>query len=440
MAENKPVTIRYSYRHNDHHWAAIRHAFNYISAISGLKFIEDETIPDIWKEDGRVKPVSAKLIINRVNGESRIVQTENAASSDSCRKIDYDPIEKIIKKLSLAAKFGPYSQEHYLPPSKSESSLSEIIKAFIGLLSDAGLVAKGTRGVSLWPHGFKFGMAISHDIDIAHRSVLGGVRILLKNALPGRISAIIDSAISSLGLKHNPYDAVAEWLKLEKELEIKSTYFIFAGKRNHEDDPKYELKRLSNSIVKIKSNGFEIALHTSIGSFEGHDFENSKSCLEEFCGIKINGLRPHYLSASFPEYWREDVKTGFEYSSSLGFDNDIGFFDGLDLPFYPYDKTIDKPMNLLEIPIAIMDCGLIGNNNANSDAVFEKGKALIDRAVSSGGLIVLDWHQRTFYNRDYPGWFGLFLRLMQYAKEAGGYFTDMAEMVKMMKCRMENQI
>jgi peptidoglycan/xylan/chitin deacetylase (PgdA/CDA1 family) len=435
MAENKPATIRYSYRHDDLPRSAIRHVFNYISAVSGQIFIEDRDNPEIWKDDGNTIPVSARIIIKKENDRIWIVYARDANSSNTFLKIDYDLIAKIIKKLSLSAKCGPYSQEHLMPSPSIEPTMSKNINDFIQLLSDAGINAKGARGIALWPNAYKFGLVVSHDIDIAHRSVLGGVRILFKNALPGGIPAIVDSLNASIGLRSNPYDGIPEWLKLEKEMGIKSTYFIFAGKRIHANDPRYRLEKLAKSIDLIKSYGHEIALHTSIGSFNGEQIVESKSQLEKFCDIKIMGLRPHYLSAFYPEYWQKALAAGFEYSSSLGFDDNIGFINGLDLPFYPYDDAGEKPIKLLEIPIGIMDCGLIGNNNANSQDVFDKGKALIDRTAANGGLMVLDWHQRTYYNRDYPGWLGLFLRIVQYAKEAGAYITDMGELVRIMKSR-----
>ena len=433
MAENKPTIIRYSYRHDDHPQSAIHHVFKYISAVSGQMFVEDHINPDIWKEHENAIPKSTRLIIEREIENRSTAHAVGAQLTNSYARINYDPIEKIIKKLSFSAKFGPYSQEHFTPSPASEPTLSKIIYDFVRLLSDTGLIAKGARGITLWPKAYKFGLAVSHDIDIANRSVLGGVRILLNNALPGGIPSIIDSAIASIGLRRNPYDKVPEWLRLEKELGIKSTFFIFAGNRVHANDPKYRLQKLAKSIDMIKSSGHEIALHTSIGSFNGDHILDSKLSLEKFCNTNISGLRPHYLSAFFPEYWNEALAAGFEYSSSLGFDDDIGFINGLDLPFLPYDNATGNPVHLLEIPIGIMDCGLIGINNANSQDVFERGKALIDETAANGGLIVLDWHQRTAYNRDYPGWLGLFLRLVQYAKEAGAYFTDMHEIVGIMK-------
>ena len=81
----------------------------------------------------------------------------------------------------------------------------------------------------------------------------------------------------------------------------------------------------------------------------------------------MGGVRPHYLSVSLPEYWRKSAELGFEYSSCLGFDEEIGFYRGIDLPFMPFDADNDTPLEIVEIPIAVMDCGLINDNYKNME-------------------------------------------------------------------------
>ena len=149
--------------------------------------------------------------------------------------------------------------------------------------------------------------------------------------------------------------------------------------------------------------------------------------LEAATQTNLMGLRPHYLSAFYPEYWQAAAGAGFTYSSALGFDQDIGFWDGIDLPYYPFDQSNDKAIDLLEIPIAIMDCGLIGEQSAESEKALERAMRLIDQASATGGLIVLDWHQRTFYNRDYPGWRELFTKIVRYGKGKGAQFYRLEE-------------
>jgi hypothetical protein len=210
-------------------------------------------------------------------------------------------------------------------------------------------------------------------------------------------------------------------------LGVKSTYFVFDGRRRHRLDPKYKLDLLSSSFIKLIQNHMEIAIHTSVECFSGKGISQSKSSIEDCARIVLTGLRPHYLSAFFPEYWLAAADAGFAYSSVLGFDSDIGYWDGIDLPFYPFNSAGDESIPILEIPISVMDCGLIGDQPADSSRVFERAMGIVDRAASTGGLIVLDWHQRTFYNRDYPGWVELFAKIVRYAGGKGACFLKLNE-------------
>ena len=307
----------------------------------------------------------------------------------------------------------------------------------LNLLCRAGLVERRVPVMTLWPESARFGMAVTHDIDIARRSLAGSVRLLFNRALPGGLAALLDSLKSALKIMPNPYDAIGKWIDLENELGIKSTFFVFAGARRHPLDPKYSPAILAPAFEKIRGNDFEIALHSSVESFSGNGLSGDRIQLEQSANTKLRGLRPHYLSAFFPQYWSAAADSGFAYSSALGFDQDIGYYNGIDLPFYPFDSVSNSAIPLLEIPIAIMDCGLIGDMSADSNQVFERAMRLVDSAAATGGLIVLDWHQRTFYNRDYPGWTDLFTKIVRYAGGKGARFFGMDELAAYFAKRFE---
>jgi hypothetical protein len=276
-------------------------------------------------------------------------------------------------------------------------------------------------------------VAVTHDVDILRRTILGGLRLWVNGHLPGGLKAVTDSIKWRLGLGSNPYDCFAKWWQLEDSRGLKSTYFIFAGARQHNYDPVYEL----SWIPFDKIPGREIALHSSIGCYMGQGLCEPKNQLELKSNSPIRGLRPHYLSAFMPEYWQAAFDSGFEYSSSLGFDDAIGFVRGIDLPFYSFDLGADRHIPILEIPIAIMDCGLIGPSDALSDKTAASGIRLMEKVAKSGGLIVLDWHQRTLYNPDYPGWGALFEKLIDFAVASDANFMSLEEINSLMRSRFD---
>ena len=405
--------VSYKYHSPSLTTAAVAHTFSYLSALTGINFCEDEYKPEIWRGDSG-RPSTTKLSISPIN----------------------DYIAQIAQKLAIAIKLGPYSNDRYYPASPDIPTLSEIVSGFVAEMAKAEIIPYQERAITLWPDGKKFGLAVTHDVDILRRTVAGGIKLMMNNHLPGGGAALADSIYWRLGLRKNPYNQLNRWAELERELGIGSTYFVFAGERAHNFDPIYKPRQFPFDKLSVDHNN--VSLHSGIGSHKGDGMAKAKADLEKISGAKISGVRPHYLSAFFPEYWQAARDFGFEYSSSFGFDDAIGFIDGIDLPFRPFDGTKDRPLPVLEIPIAIMDCGLIGDSSAESDEVFSRGAALIEKASKSGGLIVLDWHQRTLYNRDYPGWGKLFRALIVKASELGANFVTLEEISARMNSRRES--
>ncbi len=423
MADNSP--IRYFYQSDKISAAGRDHLFRYLTAISDQRFLEDSKSPQIFCGPGMSAPASARLLIAGSKNDPARTLVRPDPSSSWEPGANYDPLEAIFSRLSFRGNSGPYSTRPAIPSSQTGRTLSGHIFDFLNLLCRAGLVDRRSLTTTLWPEPARFGMAVTHDVDIARRSLPGSVRLLFNRALPGGSAAFRDSLKAAVKLMPNPYDAIGKWINLENELGIKSAFFIYAGIRRHPLDPKYNPAVLLPAFEKIRGNDFEIALHSSIESFSGNGLSGDRIQLEQSANTKLRGLRPHYLSAFFPQYWAAAADSGFSYSSSLGFDHDIGYCDGIDLPFYPFDSAGNSAVPILEIPLAIMDCGLIGDMSADSGQVFERAMRLIDSTAATAGLIVLDWHQRTFYNRDYPGWTDLFTKIVHYARGKGASFFRM---------------
>jgi hypothetical protein len=430
-------SISYSYKNKNHNVAAVKHAFRYLSALTGIQFVENISSPNIMYSDDKAFPETAHLTILKETNNLTKTYIKNNASDNWNPILNYDPVNLIISKLSLRGKSGPYAYKSITPSEPGEQTLSGIIADIHRALCRAGLLEALSRPITLWSAPSKFAMAVTHDIDIPRRTVAGGLRLLYKRDLPGGLGALFDSLKSAAGLSPNPYDAIPRWNELEKDLDIKSTYFIFDGDRRHPLDPKYKPKIIA--LEKLCQFDSEIALHSGIECFAGNGLAWSKSRLEQAARTDLKGLRPHYLSAYYPEYWQAASDAGFTYSSALGFDQNIGFWDGIDLPFYPFDPLDNCAVDLLEIPVAIMDCGLIGDQSADSERVLERAMRLLDQTAATSGLIVLDWHQRTFYNRDYPGWRDLFTKIVRYGKGKGAQFYRLDELAEIFAKRFRAQ-
>lgn len=410
--------IKYNYHSERFSPKAVDHAFRYIAVLTGVEFVNDEKLPVIIKRDD-IPQSGGRLVVRNYN------DSENSGFT----VLEDDSIETILKALAISPKLGPHNNADMSDRELSTPLLSAAISKISKALSESNQTRRRRRHISIWPDERRFGAVISHDIDIAERSIAGGLRLLFKSWPAGRFKGLADTLRWRAGGGANPYHCISEWLEMENKLEVISTFFVFAGKRHHPDDPKYNPGRLSDTLKSVVDRGFEIALHSGIESFDGRYLDESKNALETIIGSEIRGIRPHYLSARFPKYWRKAAENGLEYSSALGFDDTIGFYAGIDLPILPYDRENDCPLDIVEIPLTIMDCGLIGN--APADLIKQRNDAfrMIDTAEESGSLIVFDWHQRTLYNTDYPGWRRLFYEIIEYLVQKRPHIDTMSGIV-----------
>jgi len=393
MPENR--IIKYHYNNKKLSNAAAGHIFRYLSAMGGCRFVEDRESAVVWRDDEQ-SDLPATALISLGDGES------DSGSSNRSRYVSPDPIEKIYNKISLRVTLGPYSGERHRPDNRLEVSLGGTILDLFEKLRNAGVIDFNENTLSLWPGNHKFALALTHDVDIVRRSVPGSVRLLFKRDVPGGLDGLIDSFKSITGTARNPYDKIREWIDRENKYDIRSTFFVFPGNRKNRNDPKYRPDMLKGSLDYIVENNCQLALHTSIECHRGENMEKSRELLDRAAGVAVRGIRAHYLSASMPEYWGRAAELNFAYSSCLGFDEEVGFYQGIDLPFMPFDGEKDTSLNIVEIPIGIMDCGLINSDYKDINESLDSGKKIVDRVKKAAGILVLDWHQRTMYNTDYP--------------------------------------
>lgn len=430
MPENR--IIKYHYNNKKLSKAAVGHIFRYLSAMGGCRFVEDRESAVVWRDEGQTD-LPATALISFGDGEN---DSETSIRSRNGLYISPDTVEKIYEKISLRVTLGPYSEKRHRPDNRLEESLGRTILDLLEKLRNAGVYDSPGNTLSLWPGDHKFALALTHDVDIIRRSVPGSVRLMFKKDVPGGLGGLIDSFKSITGPARNPYDKIREWIDHENRYDIKSTFFVFPGNRKNKKDPKYGLDGLRESFEYIKESNCRLALHTGIECHRGGNMEESRELLDRAAGVAVRGIRAHYLSARLPEYWRKAAESGFAYSSCLGFDEDVGFYQGIDLPFMPFDSEKDIPLNIVEIPIGIMDCGLINNDNKDIGESLEAGKKIVDRVKKTAGILVLDWHQRTMYNTDYPDWAKTCFDLIDYARKEGAYLTTMEDVAGLLKSRM----
>ena len=113
--------------------------------------------------------------------------------------------------------------------------------------------------------------------------------------------------------------------------------------------------RVVETLLELRA---EIGLHASYtAAFDTSLIAEEKAELERL-GATLHGQRYHYLRVDPHANLAPLVDLGFAYDSSLGFGGAPGFRAGIAHPFRPWDVEQDRPLDLVEIPLAAMDVTL----------------------------------------------------------------------------------
>jgi len=297
----------------------------------------------------------------------------------------------------------------------------------------------------LWPEGKRFAICLTHDVDELHKTYQY-VTNLIRNIKKGDIMGLKREFLSFLRKirGEEPYWTFENIMKLEQKLGVKSTFFFLneQGKVRLLDRStwrhygrRYDItdKNVAEMIRTLHSEGWEIGLHGSFYSYKDlNKLREEKEMLESILGAKVEGIRQHNLNLEIPQTWQIHEKLGFEYDSTLGFNDRVGFRWGICYPFHPVDGE-GRPLKLLEIPLAIEDIALFRYDNPW--AVCMK---MIEEVERKGGVLTVLWHHSVFNELEFPGWAEIYEKLIRVCKEKGAWISTAGEIAKWWKMQETN--
>ncbi|MEM2899903.1 MAG: polysaccharide deacetylase family protein, partial [Thermoplasmata archaeon] len=209
------------------------------------------------------------------------------------------------------------------------------------------------NGLSIeFPNDKKFAICLTHDVDFMNS------RILAKTArgLPPKLRPwkMIHKTRKILGYSNS----IPNLIKMEEAYDAKSTFFLLPLQEG-EPDFNYSIEAINDEISELIRSGKEIGLHG--GHYSYCDIEklrNDKNKIEKAIGRQVSGYRNHRLRFRTPLTWNLLEQTGFEYDSTFGYVDAIGFRNGMCHPFRPFDLNKQRFISVIEIPLAIMDTTL----------------------------------------------------------------------------------
>jgi hypothetical protein len=247
-----------------------------------------------------------------------------------------------------------------------------------------------------------FSVKLSHDIDHVRmfNSSLQffkslGYELLKKHNFKGALKIIETGLMERVIPRFTPYSqSIVKLAAISKQNGMKSVFYFKASKSGRYDSGySPEWNWVKEIITSLRNQGFEIGLHPGYQTLD--DFEilmQEKKRFDEILGVKSYGGRQHYLRFRVPDTWRFWEEAGFSYDSSMGYHDHEGFRCGTCFPYHPFDLIDDREMNIMEIPLIVMEGSLAEYRGMPAEQGEQKILELARRSYEVGGVFTLLWH------------------------------------------------
>jgi peptidoglycan/xylan/chitin deacetylase (PgdA/CDA1 family) len=281
-----------------------------------------------------------------------------------------------------------------------------------------------------YPDGRQFAVCLTHDVDEIYPP--------LKHTLLSTVTCLKNLDLSGLrqqvfwwlhGKEQSPYWNFQEIMDLEEKYDARSSFYFLATDTDIKRF-RYDIEDLEGELGRIVDRGWEVGLHGSYYAY--NDLERileEKGRLERVLGRKVAGYRNHYLRFCVPDSWEILEKAGFEYDTTLGYPDTVGFRNGMCHPFWPYNLLSDSEVGILEIPMVIMD-GTLFDPARSCDEAWEVAKRLIETVADCQGVLTLNWHSHHIGCFFRQSWLYLYEKILQYCSRKNAWMTSGIEICK----------
>lgn len=284
--------------------------------------------------------------------------------------------------------------------------------------------------------GARFAIALTHDVDVPWRWTRTGIRAAAGRLRRGDWREA--SALAAVPL-HRMRGTDPNWsferiIGMERRAGVRSTFFVLVGHNHPADGPAPEVyERLRPRVVEaVVAGGMEVGLHGSYTAADDADrLADEKRELETLVG-PVKGHRYHYLRVDPHQNLQPLERQGFAYDSTLGYANRLGFRAGIAQPFRPWSFENDRPLDLVEVPLAVMDVTLAEKRYMGLSArvAWPRIAHLLDWAAEHGAGFAVLWHTDRFDPWTSRGWDRLYERVLEGVRERGGICLSAGELAE----------
>jgi peptidoglycan/xylan/chitin deacetylase (PgdA/CDA1 family) len=282
------------------------------------------------------------------------------------------------------------------------------------------LVENGLRPE--YPDGKKFAVCLTHDIDFVYPEKMYTIVETAKAFAKGNLIDAVKMPFSRISKKCNPYWNFREIMELEAKYDAKSSFYFLALNPG-ENDFNYKIEDLEAELKFISDQGWEVGLHGGYESYKSlEDLKEKKYRIEKVLGKQVIGYRNHYLRFKVPDTWELLSKAGFKYDTTFGYHDCAGFRNGLCHPFRPFNRNTGEQIDILELPLIIMDRTLLKDYmRLDVKKAWELIKRLIDKVEQYNGVVTVLYHNNTLNEGENRK---CYEKLLKYASSKKAWITS----------------
>jgi hypothetical protein len=264
------------------------------------------------------------------------------------------------------------------PADRGSPSLEAKLMAFGRELERSALEERGFFvRKARWPGAARLAVCLTHDVDNIERPREHIERV--KERFSRSEYRLWEQGELSL------YDNIGLIAEREAERGFRSSFYLMSA--------EYPLSKVRSSARALVRGGWEVGLHGDFGTHDSQSrMDEAVRRLESGIGVRARGVREHYLRFDFSRSWQVMERAGFDYDTTLGTADTLGFKLGLATPFHPPDEGW-RPMRLVELPLSLMDTTLWGYLKRSEGEGLRDIAASMKAVEEVEGLFTLLWHQ-----------------------------------------------
>jgi peptidoglycan/xylan/chitin deacetylase (PgdA/CDA1 family) len=355
--------------------------------------------------------------------------------------VNFDLIKNIAYHLTRYEEYNNRDTDSYQRFLTSNNTLYHykiheypVVDYLIDLLLNVLNLIKSNKLVKkkIWPSGKKYAVCLTHDVDYVKMKTITRLLYRTYGILRSNYRLVeryqkLKELCKIYSLKEDIFDNFDKWIEIESKYGFHSSFY-FISRSIIESlisiDRRYSIKKkhLQDKIKELYRKGWEVGLHGYKNSYK--NLSHEKQLLQSVLGSDIIGLRQHYLRIRIPETWRYYEKIGIKYDTSLGFYDNVGFRAGTSYPFKPFDIENNCTIDILVIPLIIMDGSfLYWNCKDHYKTTIDKFIKLKKIVSYYGGVLTLLWHQEYFNDFELPFIKKSYIEILQILKEDNNAFV-----------------